>query len=79
MFNADPGFNPENVDWAALAHQWIQMRETLPPELMNNSPFSQPPQQQNSAAFTADVEQGEADMMIDPADTLQNGWDCIQL
>lgn len=72
---------PENIDWAALAQQWIHMKETChtiapaPPPLM---PIAPPPPRL-SAVPTRDMgeEQGEAPMEVEhddepPAPSLDN-------
>lgn len=51
----------DQVDWAALAQQWIMMKETAPPDQMPQAP---PPPAISSAKKDAD-EGGEAPMDVD--------------
>lgn len=54
----------DQVDWAALAQQWIQMKETLPPEMV---PAAPPPPviSWNRSPETTVDEQGEAPMEVE--------------
>lgn len=59
-----------NVDWAALAQQWIQMKETLPPEQMAMLPQAPPPPQISHEEFRnqqeiVQEEKGEAPMEVE--------------
>ncbi|KAL9694977.1 hypothetical protein quinque_014262 [Culex quinquefasciatus] len=60
----------DQVDWAALAQQWIQMKETLPPEMVPAAPPPPPViswNQSPPAAATLETidEQGEAPMEVE--------------
>lgn len=63
----------ENVDWAALAAQWIQMRDVPPPVMPQAPP---PPMFHTPGVVTRQIfdEQGEAEMEVD---SHQNGNDYI--
>lgn len=57
----------DQVDWAALAQQWIQMKETLPPEMV---PAAPPPpviswNRSPEPTTTTISEQGEAPMEVE--------------
>lgn len=56
----------DQVDWAALAQQWIQMKETLPPEMV---PAAPPPPviswNRSPEPTTTIGEQGEAPMEVE--------------
>jgi hypothetical protein len=62
------------VDWAALAQQWIQMKETLPSDQIPPAPPPPPIGDKNSAEKKKDldVEGGEAPMDMDTKDDHDN-------
>uniref|UniRef100_A0A8D8HSS2 Arginine/serine-rich protein PNISR n=1 Tax=Culex pipiens TaxID=7175 RepID=A0A8D8HSS2_CULPI len=60
----------DQVDWAALAQQWIQMKETLPPEMVPAAPPPPPVISWNrsppaAAPLETIDEQGEAPMEVE--------------
>lgn len=62
-----------NVDWAALAQQWIQMRETLPPDQLSLMPDAPPPPMISNMmppppSMIDDGEKGEAPMEVERDD-----------
>lgn len=70
--NAAAAEPPDNIDWAALAQQWIHMKETChtiapaPPSLMPVAP--PPPRLTQTSSRDLGEEQGEAPMEVEHDD-----------
>lgn len=69
--------NNEEVDWAALAQQWIIMKEAGPPPIPGEQPVLLSKQQQQAIK---DIEEGgEAPMDVENDETSTSNWNTQQM